>query len=358
MTAPRALAEIARDTRAVVAAGRALADRVDASFVRSIAASAGLSEAGVRLALSECLESPPSDTDVRRIARRVSPAAKVTVVLAANVFVASLRAVALALAAAPRVDVSPSRRDPAFAERLVEALADPRVRLVGRAERPIDAGVVHAYGRDATMRELAAATRAPVWAHGAGLAVAVVTEADDPAEAARLLVADVVPFDQRGCLSPRVVGFVGDERAANELAARIASGLAVARTKVPLGARSAAESREVAAARDVALVCGEVVGDEGAMVAVTPLEEGVSCMLLPPGRHLVVVPLEDEAALSRLLGGFGRSLVGVAAHDHALLDRVAPRWARRAGLGRLQRPPLDGPVDLRDVWILPPRATI
>jgi len=343
------LARIAADVRAVVAAAAGLAGRDDEAWLEALAASTGLSRQGVGLALREALEREASDDDVRLLAARVRPAVGVTVVLAANVFVAAVRAVALALAASARVHVRPSRRDPVFARALVEALGDPRVTLVEEATfRP---GVVHAYGRDTTMRALADATGMPVWAHGAGLSLALVGAAEDPLLAARALAEDVILFDQRGCLSPRVALFVGPAAGADTFAEALVAALHAGRRAVPPGALTPAERAELASARDVALMCGEVRGEAGAMVAVAPMEEHVPCMVLPPGRHVVVVPAPTRAAAASVVKGFGRAVVGVASNDAALLGELAPPWARRAALGRLQRPRLDGPVDLRDVWL-------
>ena len=43
-----------------------------------------------------------------------------------------------------------------------------------------------------------------------------------------------------------------------------------------------------------------------------------------------------------------RSIVAVGSDDEQSARELAPPWARISALGRMQRPPLDGPVDLRE----------
>jgi hypothetical protein len=230
----------------------------------------------------------------------------------------------------------------------VETLADPRVTCVSDVPR---VGVVHAYGRDATVRAIAVETGVPVWAHGAGLGAAVVSRRADVRAAAALLAQDMIVFDQRGCLSPRVAFVVGELGRSQDFASALAAELASAEMRVPCGPFSAAERAAVLVARDVACMCGDVVGEVGRMVAV--LEPGGDALppLFPPGRHITVVSAPDEATVGARLAAFGQAVVAVGGDDASFARRVAPPWARVASLGQLQRPRLDGPVDLRDVWL-------
>ncbi len=348
MTEERAFEAIADDVRKVVRAGVAVAERRDPALFSSIVASTGLSREGVVHALEVALEREATEEELRSLVSRVRPAEAVTVVLAANVFTASVRAVALALAASQRVFVRPSRRDPAFARALVQTLADPRVTCVSDVPR---VGVVHAYGRDATLRAIAVETGVPVWAHGAGLGAAVVSRRADVRASAALLAQDVILFDQRGCLSPRVAFVVGDLGRSQDFASALAAELASAEERVPCGPFSSAERAAVLVARDVACMCGDVVGEVGRMVAI--LEPGGDALppLFPPGRHITVVSAPDEATVGARLAAFGQAVVAVGGDDASFARRVAPPWARVASLGQLQRPRLDGPVDLRDVWL-------
>jgi hypothetical protein len=74
-----------------------------------------------------------------------------------------------------------------------------------------------------------------------------------------------------------------------------------------------------------------------------------SIAIPPPGRHLVIVPAGDLDAVAAMLAPLARHVVAVGSDD---LDvaRVAPPHARRSLLGAMQRPPFDGPVDLRPEW--------
>ena len=127
-----------------------------------------------------------------------------------NVFVGALRALALGLAASTDVVLRMSRREAVFARALVQALDDEEVAGMIRFTdhvQPEPGDEVHLYGHDATMREIAADLPAGVKVrpHGSGLGIAAVGASAVLKDAARALASDVVPFDQRGCLSPRVV---------------------------------------------------------------------------------------------------------------------------------------------------------
>ncbi len=346
MSARRPVAEIGARIQALLEAAQEVAR--GAETVAALVGSTGLSVEGVRLALSYSLERDVSPPELETLVARVRPAEAVSVVLAANVFTASLRALALALASSPRVFVRPSRRDPWFASQLVRELEDPRVVLVDEVHP--HAGVVHAYGRDATMRAIAERTRMPVWAHGAGLGVALVDSDTDAREAAERVADDVVPFDQRGCLSPRVVVVTGGRARAEAFADALHAALVQRRHEVPLGASSAAERAEIEAAVRVALMCGDVVGEPGALVAVVEPEPARPLPVMPPGRNVLVVTVDDARRAGEVVRGLGRAVVGVAVSGE-VVGEVAPPWVRVAPLGQLQRPRLDGPVDLRDVWL-------
>lgn len=346
MSEERPIAAIEARIRALLEAAQEVAR--GSTSVPSLVRSTGLSAEGVRLALARSLEREVSPPDLETLVARVRPAEAVSVVLAANVFTASVRALALAVASAPRVFVRPSRRDPWFASELVRTLEDPRVVLVDEVRA--HEGVVHAYGRDATMRALAERTRMPVWAHGAGLGVALVGADVDAREAAERVADDVVLFDQRGCLSPRAVVVAGGAARAEPFADALHAALVQRRHEVPVGAFSAEERAEIEAAARVALLCGDVVGDLGARVAVVGHDPSRPLPILPPGRNVLVVAVDDVPAAGEVLRALGRAVVGVAVSG-VDLAAIAPPWARVARLGALQRPRLDGPVDLRDVWL-------
>ncbi len=242
----------------VVAAGWRAADpgdRFGQEVRAALAATSGLSAEGIELALAEHLETHPTSAHLDALLAAAGTAPRCHVVLAANVCTAALRALAVAVATAPTVFVRPSRRDPGLAVLLVRALgAEPAFAAAGGVITGVDAMApapgdeLHIHGSDATVRELTASS-APgvvVRGHGTGLGVAVIG-AGDPVEATAAAVArDVVPFDQRGCLSPRVVLVEGDSAHAAAFARALHLALADLSTRVPRGPLDPATSAEIA----------------------------------------------------------------------------------------------------------------
>ena len=80
-------------------------------FAEAVGRHTGLSAQGVELGF-ESLECDAGEADVRSLVARAGHATQVHVILSANVFVAPLRALAIARAAAERVTVRPSRGIP------------------------------------------------------------------------------------------------------------------------------------------------------------------------------------------------------------------------------------------------------
>jgi hypothetical protein len=68
-----------------------LNDPLTRRAVQSLAATTELSEAGVRYALTHCLEQNPTEDDVESFSQCVSEAPRAHVSLSANVFTAPLR---------------------------------------------------------------------------------------------------------------------------------------------------------------------------------------------------------------------------------------------------------------------------
>ena len=342
----RSSAERARDVRAILSAARRVASRADA-VASELSASTGLSPAGVRLALAEHLETDASDDEIASLVAAAGDAATVHVILSANVFVGALRAIALARAAAPAVTVRPSRRDPWFARALVEELADPAVRIHDEAPERIVAGEIHVYGRDATIAAVRAAARPAVRVvgHGAGMGVAWIGPADELAAAAEALARDVVPFDQRGCLSPRLALVAGDFARASAFGARLAERLAAWEVTVPRGVFAADEAAERARWLATFAFAGETHAEGAFAVAVAP--EGAPLVVPVPGRNVHIAPVPDASAAARALAPIAGVIVAFGANDLDAARLVAPVHARLSPLGRMQRPPLDGPVDGR-----------
>src|SRR5579884_866613 len=93
------------DVRRLLSAARAVYDG-RARLSGELARSTGLTPEGVELGFS-CLEREAADDDLRALVAAAGDASDVHVVLSANVFVAPLRALAVARAASARVTVRP-----------------------------------------------------------------------------------------------------------------------------------------------------------------------------------------------------------------------------------------------------------
>jgi hypothetical protein len=338
-------------------AARRVADARDPLGRRArveLASVTGLSIAGVELAIGHCLEAHPSEAEVERLLESVPRAPAVHVLLSANVFVAALRAIALALAASARVTVRASRRDPVLPTLLAEA-AEGLFDNVSELS-PIPGEHVHAYGRSETLDQLRAALpRGTVlFAHGPGMGLAVVEPAAatheglhaELLEVARALALDTVLFDQRGCLSPRVVLVHGSLETAQTLGRLLADALSSLSRAVPHGAVPTADAEALARYRSLAVFAGTVHEASHGFVGVT---ETPGLPLVPPagGRVLQVTATHELDAPLRLLAP-SLTAIGISgsAELRARVSTLVPH-ARLTELGRMQRPPFDGPVDRR-----------
>jgi hypothetical protein len=318
----------AGDVRKVLEAAAKVAR--DAAIVDPLVSSTNLSRRGVELALARHVETSASEEGIASLLAYAGRTKHVHVVLSANVFVAAVRAIAIALAASDRVTVKPSRREPVFAKALALALADPRVTIGGGDDE--GATEIHVYGRDETIAEVrrAAGPNVRVRGHGAGMGIAIVTR--DFEEAARALAEDVIPFDQRGCLSPRVAYVRGDAEA---FGAALFDALESRGREIPRGAID--EAAEVTRWCDTIAYAGKLHRGETCAVGIADVRA-----IPPTGRHVLVRPFPPA------LGDDARFVVAVGSDMSPDESRaIAPPHARISALGMMQRPPLDGPVDRR-----------
>jgi hypothetical protein len=329
--------------RLLEAAERVYRER--AKLIPDIARTTGLTPEGVDLGF-ECLERGQSDEMLEGFVEKIGTTEHVHVVLSANVFVAPLRALALARAAADRVTVRPSPRDPVLTEALVRYAGDPAIRI--EAERDmaaLEATEIHVYGRDATISEVRARARprVTVRGHGAGMGVAIYGGRQPLERAAEGIALDVVLFDQRGCLSPRVVIAIGDPALAGELAEALHRQLETLGLRVPRGELRPDERAEAARWVETMRFAGSVSIGSHHVVGVGA---GSSLLLPPAGRHVLVVGSPTLATAREVLRPLVPFIV-IVGNDDAGRGALIPRRVREAFLGRMQRPPLDGPVDLR-----------
>ncbi|HEY3254210.1 MAG TPA: acyl-CoA reductase [Polyangiaceae bacterium] len=338
------------------AAARSIADASSEPGQRArerLIASSGLSPQGVDFALLRCLEIAPDEREIAALIRGTPSAQVAHVLLSANVFVAAHRAIAIALSASAEVRVRASRREPEMAELLL-AGAPGTFQLVNELS-PQPGDRLWAYGSDRTMAEVAVTLPAGVafHAHGSGFGVAVLEGAHSESERSALLrglAEDIALFDQRGCLSPRVVLLEAEpalaDALAREVALELARELALIEQTVPRGRLTSDELSEIAKYRDSAHFTGEVFEAGPGFVT---LGHAGSWLLPPSGRNIHVLATENALATLTpyrpLLTSF--AFAGQAARGQAL-KRGLP-GARVCRFGEMQRPPFDGPVDRRDV---------
>jgi hypothetical protein len=345
----------------LVSAARRIADPADALGLEARAvlpAATGLSPEGVALALERCLETHPSDGEMAALVASVDEAPRAHVLLSANVFVAAHRAIALGLAASETVFVRPSRREPQMARLLARAAPD----LFGVVDElePSPGDHVFVYGTDETIatvrRDLG--PDVTIYAHGSGLGVVVVDVSGASRRALRevadSIAEDVVVFDQRGCLSPRVVfahglhglhGLHGEPEGARTIAEELARALERAERRVPRGRLSMDEANSAVRYRETMRYVGETMPAGAGWVG---LDVAGGPVVVPPvGRHVHVMVATDLARSAAPLAGL---VVTVATAGPSELGSHALSCfpgARASPVGRMQRPAFDGPVDLR-----------
>jgi hypothetical protein len=342
-------------TRAVVAPGspqrQALRER--------LVLTTGLSRASVEWALDTYLELTPSAAELTALTAGVPRAARAHVILPANVFVAAHRALALALASSARVFVKPSRREPAFVEAL--AAHSPQLFESVSTLRVEPGDHVWAYGSDITLdtlrRELPAG--AFLHAYGTGFGAALVdlrrgASAPELRAMARAIAQDTAAFDQRGCLSPRLVLALGEPEPAGAFAELVAEALAEVERRLPRGRLDPDELADARWYKECAACYGRVLEAGQGSVSVRldaagwlgARQTATTIDIPPAGRHLDVVAIQQiEPVLVAL-----QPWLTALGCDGPELQQLSREWlpkVRISPLGSMQRPAFDGPVDLR-----------
>jgi hypothetical protein len=159
---------------------------------------------------------------------------------------------------------------------------------------------------------------------------------------ARAIALDTALFDQRGCLSPRVVCVVGSSEQARTLAQALAGALAGLEREAPPGPPSREQAAEMRKNRDAAAYAFEIFDAGSGWISLAP-----ELVVPPANRNLHVTWTSDAvAAISPFAGHITCIGTNAGAATQAELRRAFP-GARLATLGDMQRPPLDGPVDRR-----------
>ncbi len=312
----------------------------------------GLSSEGVDYALTSCLEHRTGRGALTALLLKVPRVPASHVLLSSTAFVGTFRAILLALLQSPTVWVRSSRREPVMADLLCQA-SGGCFEITDRLS-PEAGHHYWAYGTDETLREVEATLPSGVHyhAHGAGLGVAVFREKGDGrteiSASVDGLARDTIALDQRGCLSPRVVLIEG-ERAYGELIAdQLVSALDRWEARVPRGTLSRSETADALRHEAAMTYLGSSVRAGQGMVVLDPEQER---LVLPPvGRYLHLTLVESA---EEVLVGLKSRLTTVGLHNPGHLEgnlksRIGPR--RYVPLGQMQRPLLDGPVDLRVGW--------
>lgn len=310
----------------------------------------GLSPEGVDLALQRCLEHDVARSTLSGLIRAHHPRPRAHVLLSANVFVGAFRAILVGLFQSPRTLVRPSRRARTFPTMLSE-LSHEAFSLVDELS-PSVGDPVWAYASDDTIETLRHTLKPGVelHAHGSGMGVAVFRErgsahGPDLLNAVKGLVADTIVFDQRGCLSPRVVLVEGTRPFAENISSLLVQELAQAERLVPRGRLSAQEQADALRHEATMMYMGSAVVAGMGMVVLDPLEERV---LVPPvGRYLHVTVCRDALELLR---GFEQQVTTIGIYNPEHLPgrlRAAFGERRYVDMGKMQTPPFDGPVDSR-----------
>lgn len=218
--------------------------------------------------------------------------------------------------------------------------------------------LVVASGGDEAIADLSRRARGRLIGYGDRLSFAVITRdvaADLSAadHAASGLALDTAVWDQRGCLSPQLCLVEGDFELAMDFGARVFRALATQARELPPGRLALGDRLAIRRFRDEAewaAFAGEpshlfALPDEAAGTVRVTAEPALRPS--PLGRTLSVAPLQHWTDLAALLGPIRPWLeaAGLAAPPERW-PRCAEQlsaWGvhRVAGLGEMQRPPLD-----------------
>lgn len=311
----------------------------DAGLEARISQETGLSPQVVRFGIATSLDNLGEELSL--IAALPGPrASSGFIALAGNVFSACLRPFASAAALAVPLQARVSSRESAFAAALSEALRPfCTIELLrfphadtASFRAAIDASdFCEAYGSDETLDALAALAPTMI-RRGHGLGVVFLGASVDSL-AYDALAEDVAAYDQRGCLSPRLVFAEGN---LEEHATRLDDSLTRIEGRLPRG--------EVPA--DVQAASSQW---RGTAAALHPLRESASHAIVvdesgtfplgPTHRHLVVRPMSKaQEALARL--GSHTKVIGYAG-----LRSSPNATCRVCKTGQMQRPRLSAGAD-------------
>lgn len=220
-----------------------------------------------------------------------------------------------------------------------------------------ESDLVVASGDDATIADLDARRRGPFIGHGHRISFAVVTSevADDEAAslaAAARLAADIVIWEQRGCLSPQLCFVEGSAETASHFGAQLAHALGMLARQVPPPPPNPAERLALRRLRDECEWNG-YGGSAGALYDIG--EPGHGTVVVEPRpdfrptplcRSVRVQPVADacqlEAVLTPVRGVLEGAGIAVSELRRARLTTHLTECGvhRVCEMGEMQRPPL------------------
>ena len=306
--------------------------------------------------------------------RAPDPIAMLSVVLAGNVFTASVRGIVVPLLFGVPVLVKASSSETLFPAMLCDALRSADSRLgaamsvvvfpggdVEREAALIDsAEAVSVYGGDATVEAMAARLgNTPLIAHGHGVSVAYcgnhAIEEAHIGHTISSLSLDICAYDQRGCLSPQLV-YVEEssELSVMDFAERLAKeGLTPLSRTLPRGPLPVSVGAAQAQWRGVAEVEGSLVRGDTYAVSV---RESQPIRWSPGFRNVTVTPVRALDEALQAMRPIGSNLKCVGA-DSASIPELEARLASSPTLsayactiGTMQTPSLDAPADGYPIW--------
>jgi hypothetical protein len=310
----------------------------------------------------------------RDIDGATDPLALLSVILAGNVFTASVRGIVVPLLFGVPVLAKASSRETVFPAMLRDALRSVDSRLGTAMDLVVfpggdlecdaalveSAAAVSVYGSDETVAGLAGRLGdTPVIEHGHGVSVAYCGAGawNDAHVASTIekLSLDICAYDQRGCLSPQLV-YV--EEASGRSAAAFAQRLIdeglnrIGRT-LPRGPLPGSVGAAQAQWRGLAEVEGALlVGDSCAVSIRAPQPVRWS----PAYRNVTVAPvrgLDDALRAMRSIGSHLKCVgtdTGSLPEVRAALAESPTLSAYACTLGEMQTPPLDAPADGLPIW--------
>ena len=370
-----ALRGVAPETRVEWLSNAALElEKLGQTASADLAKSTGLSEPMVQWALKTTLQTVEPGT-LQRVqadaaAAGGAPLSFLPLILAGNLFTASVRGVFVPLLLGIPVFAKASTREALFPRLLRDSLrkVDPNLASAfdvasfrgGDPEHEIalagEVDSIAVYGSDETVADVRGRhSSARIIAHGHGLSLAYCSRNSfDADDTIRALALDVGAYDQRGCLSPQAVYVEGDRSEALTFAKRLADdGLAGLSASLPRGPIPLDVGAAQAQWRGLAEIEGDLfVGDEFAVAVV-----GRDALRWSPGyRNVSVVPIENESAAFEAWAPLGSTLkcVGIDPASLGIFSQAIARSmslsATACALGTMQTPPFDAPADGHAPW--------